>query len=66
MVGKSLNTESPIKDILLRNKPEDKLFRSKLLSFSREIRFSDEEFVTDIFISNIKYNQQRFEIDNTF
>lgn len=66
LVGKSLDTESHIKDILSGRTLQDGLLGSKLSSFLREIRFSDQEFAASISVSNIKYNHPRFLINNPF
>ena len=61
MEDESLDIESHIRDDLLGRTRQAWLLRNKLLSFLREIRFNDGEFVTSILVSNIKYNYPRFQ-----
>ena len=66
MEGKSLVTKSCAKDGLSRRTPQAGLFESKLSSFLREIRFSDQEFAAGTPVSNIKYNHPGFQNNNPF
>ena len=61
LVGKSSDTKSRTR---VGRTPEDGIFRSKLLSSLREIRFSEQEFPASILISNIKYDHLRSQNDN--
>ena len=42
------------------------LLGSELLSFLKKIRFNEQEFVTSILISNIKYNYLGLQNNNPF
>ena len=64
--GKSLNTGSCAKDGLSRQTSQTGLLEYKLSSSLREVRFSDQEFAAGIPISNIKYNNPKFQNNNFF
>ena len=63
---KSLDTENQARDSLSGYTLQAELLGSKLLSSLREVRFNDQEFVTNTSVSNIKYNLPRFENNNSF
>lgn len=60
LVSESLDIESCTRDMLSGRTSQDGLLGSKSLSFLREIRFSNQRFVTGTLISNIKYNYPGF------
>ncbi len=66
MVGESSDTGSRTKDDLSRCTTKAGLLGSESSSSLKEVRFSDEEFVTGTPISNIKYNHLGFQNDNSF
>lgn len=62
----SLDTKNYAKNSLSRGFCYAGLFKSQLLSFLKKVRFSNQEFATNISISNIKYNYSRFKNNNFF
>ena len=64
--SKSLDTESYARDGLAGRTPQAGLLGNKLSSSLREVRFSDQEFATNISVSNIKYNHSGFQNNNLF
>lgn len=60
LVGKSLDTEIDVKDMLLRRISQDELLQIDFSWSLKKVRFSDQKFATNIYISNIKYNDLRF------
>lgn len=66
LVGKSLDVKSQAKDMISGCTPQNQLFKSKLLSSLREIRFTIKEFSTDTLVSNIKYYYPRLQNNNPF
>lgn len=66
LICKYLNTEIHARDMLSRHTSKRKLFENKLLSFLEEFKFSDPKFVTNISVSNIKYNHPKLQINNPF
>lgn len=53
-----------MRDILPKNISQDGLFASELLSFIREVRFSEQEFSADKPISDIKYHLLGYQNNN--
>lgn len=65
-ISKSSDTESCTRDIFSEHTLQDWLFRRELLASLREIKFSDQEFIAGISISNIKYNDLESQNHNLF
>lgn len=59
LVDESLETGSCAKDSLSGHIFQDELYASKLLSFSRKVRFSKQEFPNCKLVSDIKYHNSR-------
>ena len=53
LVGKSLDTRNRIR---VRRTPQNGLLRNELSSSIREVKFSEQEFLADTPVSNIKYD----------
>lgn len=56
LVGESLDIRSRAKNMLLRRTPQDRLLKSELLLFFKEVKTSDQEFAAGILVFYIKYN----------
>ena len=63
MVGKNLDTRSRAR---ARNTPKDWLLGNELSLSLKEVKFSEQEFLTKIPVSNIKYDHPGSQNDNLF
>ena len=63
LVGKSSGIRSCVR---VRHIPQARLLRSKLSSSLREVRFSEQEFLTSTLVSNIIYNYLGLQNNNLF
>ena len=66
MVGKSLDTESHVRDSSSRRTSQDGLLASELPLSLREVRFIEQEFPASKPVSDIKYHQPGFQNNNPF
>lgn len=55
LIGESLDIKSHVRDGFSAYTSQNRLFPSELLSFSRKIRFSKQEFSADNLVLGIKY-----------
>ena len=63
LVGKSSDTESRAR---VGHTPQNRLLGSELSSSLREVKFSEQEFLTSTPVSNIKYDHPGSQNDNLF
>lgn len=66
LVDKSFDTRNCAKDSLSRHTPQNRLYASKLSSFSRKVRFNEQEFPNCKLVSDIKYHNSRSQNNNLF
>lgn len=66
LIGKNSDIKNCARNTLSGRISQNKLLKSELLSFLREVWFNNQKFATNISIFNIKYNHLTFPINKPF